>query len=161
MAKIQMTGIDEYIAKLEKIRNPDGLIKRAVYDGAAVLAEAVRKSIDSIPENDGKYVPGNAMIQGLSAAQKQGLREGLGIAHMQNENGYINTKIGFDGYNSVRTKKYPKGQPNALIARAIESGTSRRAKYRFVSRATNSAKAAAIQAMSERMDQDLMNTMEG
>ena len=161
MAKIQMTGIDEYIAKLEKIKNPEGLIKRAVYDGAAVLAEAVRKSIDSIPENDGKFVPGNAMIQGLSAAQKQGLREGLGIAHMQNENGYINTKIGFDGYNSVRTKKYPKGQPNALIARAIESGTSRRAKYRFVSRATNSAKAAAIQAMSDRMDQDLMNTMEG
>lgn len=161
MASIKMQGIDEYIAKLEKIKNPDGLIKRAVYDGAAVLAEAVRKSIDSIPENDGKYVPGNAMIQGLSAAQKQGLREGLGIAHMQNENGYINTKIGFDGYNSVRTKKYPKGQPNALIARAIESGTSRRAKYRFVSRATNSAKAAAIQAMSERMDQDLKNTMEG
>ena len=161
MANLKMQGLDEYIAKLEKIKNPEGLIKRAVYDGAAVLAAAVLKSIDSIPENDGRYVPGNAMIIGLSREQKQGLREGLGIAHMQNDKGYINTKIGFDGYNSVRSKKYPNGQPNALIARAIESGTSRRQKYRFVNKATSSAKAAAEQAMADRMDQDLKNTMEG
>ena len=161
MAKIQMQGIDEYIAKLEKIKNPEGLIKRAVYDGAAVLAEAVLKSIDSIPENNGKYVPGNVMIQGLSREQKQGLREGLGIARMQNDKGFINTKIGFDGYNNVKTKKYPNGQPNALIARAVESGTSRRQKYRFVSKAATSARAAAEQAMADRMDQDLKNTMEG
>lgn len=161
MAKLEMQGMDEYLKKLEKVANPEGMIKRAVYDGAAVLAKAVLEGINSIPENDGKYVPNNAQITGLSAAQKQGLRDGLGIARMQNDKGFIHTKIGFDGYNSVKTKKYPNGQPNSLIARAVESGTSRRQKYRFVSKATTSAKAAAEQAMANRMDQDLKQTMEG
>lgn len=161
MASLKMQGLDEYIQKLEKVKNAEAMIKRAVYDGAAVVAKSVSAAIDQIPENSGEYVPGDGAITGISRDQKRGLKEGLGLAKMQNDSGFINTKIGFDGYNSVRTKKYPNGQPNSLIARAIESGTSRRPKYRFVAKATSQAAAAAEKAMADRLDQDLKNTMEG
>ena len=80
---------------------------------------------------------------------------------MENDNGYINTKIGFDGYNATKTKKYPNGQPNALIARSIESGTSKHQKTPFVRPAISKAKAKAEAAMAASVDKDINNTMEG
>ena len=72
---------------------------------------------------------------------------------MQNENGYINVKLGFDGYNSVKTKKYPKGQPNALIARVTESGSSYRTKTPFIRPAVRATKKAAEQAGQAKIDE--------
>ena len=80
----------------------------------------------------------------MSELEKQGLLEGFGISPMENENGYYNVKLGFDGYNSVKTHKYKQGQPNVLIARITESGSSYRAKTPFIRPAVNSTKNEAI-----------------
>ena len=68
---------------------------------------------------------------------------------MRNTDGVYDVKMGFGGYNSVRTAKYPQGQPNALIARALESGTSFRSKNPFLSRAFNRAKNYSEETMKE------------
>ena len=60
-----------------------------------------------------------------------------------------------DGYNSTVTKKYPKGQPNAMIIRALESGTSFRSRNPVITRATNAAKGAAEAAIQKQMDEEI------
>jgi len=158
MAKLtfQSNGIDTYIKFLDTIgKGSTGMIKRAVYDGAAVIGQSIANGINSLPTAKDQFIPSDLPITGITEAQKRGLLEGGGFAKMQNDNGYINTKWGFDGYNSVKTKKYPNGQPNALIANAVNSGTSRRPKTNFINKAVKSSKAAAEAAMSARFDEDM------
>lgn len=161
MAKWECPEVQQYITQIEAIRKDStGYIKRAVYEGGGVVADAIADAIRGLPTNDGKFVPGDAPISGVSQAQKDGLLEGLGLSKMQNESGYIYTKVGFDGYNEVKTKSFPNGQPNALIARAVESGTSRRPKTRFISKAVKAAKERAEKAMADRLDEDLKKATE-
>lgn len=154
MAKFEFQGLDEYLKVLADLGDKsEGLIKRAVYDGAAEVAKSVEAEILALPENDGFQV--RLPIRGVSKEQKKGLLEGMGFAKMENENGFINTKLGFDGYNEVKTKQFPKGQPNAMIARSINSGSSTRQKDPFMNRAVKAAKAKAENAMASRLDEDI------
>ena len=80
----------------------------------------------------------------------------MGLAPIQEkELGYINTKLGFDGYGSVPTKSHPNGIPNTLLMRSIESGTSFRKKNAVVRRSVNQAKASAVKAMADTIDDEL------
>lgn len=166
MAKFKFEGVDEYVSKLVSLsRVSEGVIKRAVYEGAGIVGDAILDAIRALPETGAGYPKRGYFptqtVRGVTAEQKQGLLDGFGYAKMENDNGYINTKIGFDGYNATKTKKYPNGQPNALIARSIESGTSKHQKTPFVRPAISKAKAKAEAAMAASVDKDINNTMEG
>lgn len=162
MAKITLKGFDKYEKMLAShSKEVDGMIKRAVYDGAGVVLESIESAIQALPTHRFVYVYGGQYIRYLTPEQKQGLLDGLGAAKMRNDNGYINTKIGFDGYNSVVTDMYPKGQPNSLIARSIESGTSLRPKTRFVATAVKSVSKQAEQAMEDSCDNYLKKLLGG
>lgn len=159
MAKLKFQGLEEYEEKLLKLKNlSKEMIGEAVFDGAAVVADAVKQSIQSIPVDE-RYASGNATLYGITSEQKQGLLDGFGIARLQNNNGYMHVKLGFDGYNSVKTKKYPNGQPNSVIARSVNSGTSFRQRIPFVDNAVNSAKSKAEQAMQEKLDESIKDIM--
>lgn len=161
MAKFEFKGATEYIKKIEAVqKSATGCIKRAVYEGAGVVAKGVEDAIAALPSGSTAYVPNGASIYGINDIQREGLLEGLGLAKMQNDNGFINTKLGFAGYNGYKTKKFPNGQPNALIARSLESGTSQRPKTRFVAKAVNASKPKAEKAMAESLDKDLKNLTE-
>lgn len=162
MPKVEFNvdGIEAEIRALEKLHgSARPLIKRSVYEGAKKVGEAMVKAIDALPVYNEHYLSGDLPIYGVTQKQKEGLREGFGFADMKSDNGFINTKTGFDGYNSVRTKHYPKGQPNALIANAINSGTSRRPKTAFVAKAVKASKQNAISAMADQWDKDMKNLM--
>lgn len=156
--KFEFDGLEDYLKQLDDMdKSATGMIKRAVYDGAAVIADAIKGQISALPTNDGDFVPADLPIVGITERQKAGLIEGFGIAKMTNEGGFIGTKVGFDGYNSERTQRYPNGQPNAMIANAINSGTSRRPKTSFVTKAVKSAQGRAVSAMEARFDEDMKN----
>lgn len=157
MATFEFGGIDTYIKQLDKLQaaTKDGVIGKTVYAGADVVANSVRSAIQSLPE--GKE--GDAGLGAVTPAQKRGLLEGFGISKMRDDNGFVNVKLGFDGYNSVKTKKYPKGQPNALIARAVNSGTSFRKKTRFVDKAVTSSKKTAEAAMDAACSREIEKIM--
>ena len=141
MAKFRMNGVDEYVSALVALgRVSNGMIKRAVYDGAGVVADEVRAGINSLPEKEG--------------ITKRGLREGLGLSQMRDDSGYINTSLGFAGVNA-------RGVPNVLMARIMESGTSKVKKHPFIRPALARAKDRAIAAMTASIDKDIKNTMEG
>lgn len=160
MATVTFKGIDAYIGQLKKLQNKsDEVIGRAVYDGAAVVADAIRKEVDAIPiVQNQRGTPANP-IDGVTRTQKKGLQDGFGISPAKNDRGFINVKLGFAGYNKTRTKKYPRGQPNALIARAVNSGTSFRRKRRFVDKAVTASRAKAENAMGKALDVNIEKIM--
>lgn len=157
MATFEFGGIDTYIKQLNKLQadTKAGVIGKTVYAGADVVANSVRSAIQSLPE--GKE--GDAGLGAVTPAQKRGLLEGFGISKMRDDNGFVNVKLGFDGYNSVKTKKCPKGQPNALIARAVNSGTSFRKKTRFVDKAVTASKKTAEAAMDAACSREIEKIM--
>ena len=150
MAKFTSKGLREYERYLENIgKSTPEIIGKGVYTMADVITNSIRAEIDSMPsETDRKglaaYQKKPKEQAPLTESQKKGLQEGLGIAKMQNDNGFLHVKVGFDGYNSIKTKKYPNGQPNAMIARALNSGTSFRPKTAFVDIAVRKARKQAV-----------------
>lgn len=155
MAKIKFGGLEAYERQLMKIQKAaKDCIGKAIYEGAGVVADAVKDSIDSIPVDDRIVKPGQ-VLRGITQEQKDGLRDGFGISKMRDDGGYINVKLGFDGYNSMVTKKYPQGQPNSMIARAVNSGTSFRQRIPFVDNAVRSKKEAAEKKMADAFDEAL------
>ena len=157
MARFEFGGIDNYIKQLNKLQaaTKDDVIGKTVYAGAAVMADAVRATIQALPE--GKE--SEAVFGVITPAQKRGLLEGFGISRIEDDNGFVNVKLGFDGYNSVKTRKYPNGQPNALIARAVNSGTSFRKKTKFMDKTVNSKKKATEAKMAEVCDREIKKAM--
>lgn len=159
MAKMTVFGLDEFSAQLQRIGNGSvDAAKRSIYDGAAILADALKDAIEKLPAiSDSeamrryfKKEPGQ-----ISERQKQGLINGMGIAPMQEKGGVIDTHIGFDGYNEVVTKRYPKGQPNILVARVVESGSSYMKKTPIIRNTVQSAKAKAERAMKDTFEKEI------
>lgn len=165
MAKFKFIGLDGYMDTLSRLSSAEtvkAICGATIYAGADIVADAIRAGIDGLPVVDHRQKGSeSSQLGGITSAQKKGLQEGFGISPMAEENGYYNVKLGFDGYNSVKTKKYPNGQPNSMIARSINSGTSFRAKIPFVDSAVKQNKKKAEQAMKEKSDEEIRKVMEG
>ena len=136
MAKMAVKGLDEYIDKLSKLgsKMPE-VAKRAVKAGVNPLADEVRKQLEKNLQGS-KYSTGD-LLDSLGTTP-------VGV----DKNGVYNAKVGFSGYDR-------KGVPNALKARAMESGTSRQPKKPFVRPAVNRAKKRVLEEMGRSIDMDL------
>lgn len=156
MAKITFPGLRDYELMLSKIEgSTDEMIGRAVYAGAGIVADAVKQGIQSLPVVTGYGTDTNPLPGGVTAAQKAGLLDGFGISKLQDDGGYLNVKLGFDGYNRTRTEMYPQGQPNQLVARGVESGTSWKQKKPFIRPATTRSRKAAETEMKRVLDEEI------
>lgn len=145
MAKVKVgKGISEYTKQMTKLYDISReAIGQTVYHGAAIMAEAMVSEIRALPKNS------------ASPIEKADLIEGFGIARMQTRNNFNNVKLGFKGYNRIKTQKFPNGQPNPMIARSIISGTSFRAKNDFVGRAIRKMEDKVNEAMIAEFDKHL------
>lgn len=152
-----------YIAMLVDLEaDTSAMIKKAVYPAADIIADEIKEGIKALPVlKPGHYfgTPSNP-IDGVTSAQKEGLLDGFGIAKFQQENGGWNVRAGFAGYNNTKTSDNTGYQPNVLIARSVESGTSFRKKHPFVAPAVRRAKDRAKKAMQESLDQSIEETKE-
>lgn len=160
MAKFQFNGLKEYAEYLQRIgANSKEICGAGVYAMAEIVTDEIRKKLDALPTiNEAEAVNTFRKKQkaSLTSAQKKGLQASLGISKIENDNGYWNVKVGFDGYNKVKTQKYPNGQPNVMIARATESGSSVREKTPFVRPAVNASQKRAIEAAKDKVDQKII-----
>ena len=159
MAKMTIQGIDEYALKLSKLGNKSREIAgKAIYAGAEVVADAIKQNIEGLEAVNDKYniiAYKKGEKSKLSESQKEGLKKSFGITKMQKDNdGFYNVKLGFDGYNDVKTKKYPNGQPNQLIARTAESGSTFMDKTPFVRPAVNQTRKQAQDAIQKVIDEE-------
>ena len=162
MAYIRFKGLEEYERKLSQLERAyrEQIAGKAIYAGSAIVADAIKRGIEGLPVVTGYGTQENPLPGGVTAVQKQGLKDGLGIAPMQDDRGYFNVKIGFDGYNRTKTEKYPNGQPNQLVARGVESGTSWKQKKPFVRPAINASRKRAEAKMAEVLDKEIKKIMD-
>lgn len=153
-------GIDNYIRQLQNCADKtENIIKRSAWEGARVVMDAVKAEAQTIPTH-GSTKGSTDIVNGLTPTQKAGVIASLGIAHFRQDGNFLNVKIGSDGYNTVYTKKYPKGQPNAMLIRSLESGTSFRNPYPFVSRAVSKTRGKSIEAMRKQCDEEIKKIMQ-
>lgn len=161
MARMTFKGAKEYEARLSKLgKNSRKIGEKAIYRAAGIVADGIRKEIDALPVRSG-YGSEEHPLRGVTAKGKEGLQEGLGISSIEDKDGFLNVKIGFDGYNSVKTKKYPQGQPNQLVARGVESGASWLVKIRFVSKGVSKSRKTAEQVMNDTINEETEKIMKG
>lgn len=161
MAKITVTGFEAFSEKLGKLamKETERILIRGVYVGAGEVVAALKSAIASLPAEEGSWPFYKKTIVGLSETQKQGLIDGVGIASIEDKNGVINTKVGFNGYNDHVTEHYPKGQPNALVARSLESGSSIGTKHPFVRPTASKARKTITQIMAEEVKKEIEKVM--
>jgi len=161
MARMEIRGFDELELRLSKLADPE-IAKDVVMSGAQPVADEIRKSIEALPEDKFRYLKKNEVFTGVPKQQKQDLLDSLGITPPDIDfDGNTNTKIGFDGYGKIPTKKYPKGVPNQLLARAVESGSSVRKKTPFIRKAVNKSKKLAEAEMQKKLDEKIEIIMKG
>lgn len=101
--------------------------------------DEIQKGINTLPQKTGITV--------------RGLSKGLGKAPILNENGFVNTRIGWDGYNE-------RGVSNHLMATIMEMGTSKvHEKHPFIKPAVSRAKPLAEARMAEVLDEEIKKIM--
>lgn len=152
-------GLDELITKMNRLEIDCTMaIEKSLYDGAGVFAKAVSSELDNIPV-DNNVVHDGEIKRGPSQIQLNGLKASLGIAPFRQKLGEINTSIGFDGRNNLVTKKWPSGQPNQLVAKEVNSGTSYMRKNPFMTRARRKAKQPAFDKMKQTFEKEIEKLM--
>lgn len=170
MGRLKVTGMGEWTLELEKLSNPATgrrIAKKAVYDGAAVMKDAILKAVEGVRETHYQYDSTRPWwgtpdwpVVGLTPEQKAGLLEGFGIAPIKQSGGVWSTKTSFTGFNAAETEAYPSGQPNSLVAARLENGASYRQREPVISNAIKQAKAKAEAAMQATGEAEILKTKE-
>lgn len=161
MATITFKRAEEYIARISKLAasKRDEVVGSAIYGAADIVTNEIRKQLEALPTDEGWGTSGQP-VRGPKKAQKEALEESLGIASLQDDGGFLNVKIGFDGYNRIKSKRWPNGQPNQMVARSIERGTTWMQGHAFVKKAVAASRKAALTAMQDTIDKNIENIME-
>ena len=160
MARIRFSKLDDYVLKLSSIKdNTREIAGKAIYAGAEVVANQVKSNLSTLNTTDDSLALvaySKKTPTYLTVRAKVGLIKSFGVTPMLlDSDGYYNVKLGFDGYNDVITKKHPKGQPNRLIARSCESGSSAMIKQPFMRSAVNTSRKNAETKMAEILDKEI------
>ena len=152
MAKATVLSVDNFIKDIDtRTAAFHQIAGKSLYVGAGIIADALRKNIENLPERAPRLKNGE-ISRGVTKYQKEALLKGMGISKMRNNDGTYDIKIGFQGYDDEKTKAYPKGHPISMIARSVESGTSWLQKTPFIRPAYDKAHASAEEAMKKEIE---------
>jgi len=159
MAKFTVgKGLNEYLEQLGNLEyQADGMAGQAIYEGAKIVADKIHANIASLPVQNGPVK--NGVRRDPTQVEIDGMLQGLGIAKKQVDGGFINVKIGMDGYNAHVTDKYPKGHANAMVARTINAGSTWMNRHPFIDDAVRATKKQAEEAMKEKIEESIKETM--
>ena len=160
---ISTEGMDELSAMLAKLGDKaQEVASKALYEGAGVVANAMKKGTGSISTEPfkGKRVYGYRLA---SPEEKAAVHGKTGIAKFDKNGSEVNTLVGLardSGYVQLGSRKTPVIE----IARSINSGTSFMHKQPVFRKAVSQSKAeaqAAIEAKAEAMFNEIIRNMNG
>ena len=159
MAQIKVEGMEEWIQCLVITEaQTANLCGRSVYPGAKIVAGECKNRLQSLVTDDSLFrfsAMYGKLRKGPTTKQKQALIDSMGIAQMKYHNGAYDVKLGFDGYNGIVSERWPKGQPNAMIARSVNGGTSFMRSQPFMDQTVNATKEKKKKAIAEQFDKEL------
>ena len=141
-----MAEISETLSKLEE-RAP-AVAAKALYEGAGIMADEVKKSADSIRTAPFKWASSSGETRLPSPEEKEIVQQAAaGIAKFDKNGTEVQTSVGFRnaGYAQLKGKTVPIPK----IVNAINSGTSFMKKQPFVRKAATAGGPRAISAMKE------------
>lgn len=186
--RLDLKDLDFFVERLNDLsQNTEKIVKMGMYDGAKLMADALRQNVDSLDRVPDVYLANAVRAAGGSGArdplrkrlggkrgaeaaarwnavegaktgntklpltvkQKNGLRNGLGIAPFRVESNKISTVIGFQGYNEMRSKRWPNGQPNAMIAASCNNGTSHMTRQPFLDNTYRETRSKAVSTIHD------------
>lgn len=165
MAKVELKGMEAYLTELRKAGEATGPVcEAAVYAGAKVVADAIKEKIeelDRVTDAEALAAYEESRPVKISVSQKIGLKESFGVTPIKNQYGMYSAKVGFDGYNDIKSERWPKGQPNQLVARACESGSTAMIKQPFIRTTLKRVQQTAELAMEKAADKKLKEVTGG
>lgn len=165
MAKLDVDGLDDEMNKLRELGEVKliPVLKRVVYRGGAVVADEIRQKISELPTQPNRFLRNGDIFSVFTETNKRDLLNSLGFSKITDSDGGVYSYVGFAGYGSPETvtQQYPKGLPNALLARSIEHGSSVRRRKAFVKPAVKNAKDKAEEAMQAVLDEEIDKLMKG
>lgn len=155
MAKISFSGLDTYMESLRKLgAEADRISGNAIYEGAKILADEIKSGIKQLDVGtESEYEIERREIQ------KEGLEKGFGVSVLKDDDGFMNVLIGFNGYNELKTPKFKDGQPNQMVARIFNSGTSHNRKQPFFDNAVKLTKKRVKLKMQETFEKEVEKIM--
>ena len=142
-----MAEISELLGKLEE-RAP-AVASGALYEGAGVMADEIRKGAETIKTEPFKYTKNGTRMP--SPEEKEIVQTAAaGIAKFNKNGTEVDTSVGFRnaGYAELAGKMVPIPK----IVNAINSGTSFMRKQPFVRRAASKATPKALEAMRKKIE---------
>jgi len=149
--EMKVDGMTEISALLEKMeQQATGIASQALYDGAGIMAEEIRKSAESIKTAPFQYAREGTRLP--SPEEKEiVLAAGAGIAKFNKNGTEVDTSVGYSssGYAELNGKV----KPVPLIVNAINSGTSFMQKQPFIRKAKNSGSPKAMAAMKNKIEE--------
>ena len=172
---IKTEGMDELLRKLQIAGDrAQGIAARGLYKGAGIVADAISNGAKGIATEPFRYATGGRM-RNPSPEEKAALLSAgaAGIAKFDKTGFEVNTAVGYNrsGYAVVswnhmgkaRTNYKVKGggnaKPVAVIANAINSGTSFMTKQPFIRKAISGSTGAAIAAIDSTIDELVSDIM--
>jgi len=163
VAKAKVLLSQEFTLKLKKLGDEfEKVTKKAIFAGAEVIADQVKQNLIALPEGNARKLKKGERFKYVPSQQKKALIDSFGISKMSyDKSGILNVKFGFAGYGKYKSKKYPQGLPNDLLARSVESGSSVRNKTPFFRKAVNARKAEAQRKMEEIINRELNKITKG
>jgi hypothetical protein len=154
MPKMKTTGLNETLKMLESIEgNTDEILEDVLREGAMVTTDEMREQIGNLRTSD-EYEGGDGKRYAKKSDVK-GLFDSLGFAPVRFNDTVVDSHVGFDGYNNDKTKKYPKGHANQMIANAINKGTSFMIAQPFINRTKKAAEAKCNEMMQKKLDEEI------
>lgn len=151
MAHMGVEGMEEYIELLiQTDKQVERMCGRSIYPGAKLISNAVKGALKNVKTDDSyhKLAERYGRKHGITTKQLEGLIVSMGIARMRHRGDTYDVKLGFDGYNSI-------GQPNALIARSLNKGTSFLQAQPFMDTTVAQNQHAVEQAIVNQFEKEL------
>lgn len=158
MARMKFKTGDEFALMLDKLAtDSEPIAKKAIYEGAKIVTDEIRNNLETLPSDKFRRLntSKNEIFSGVPDVQKSDLSQSLGITPIERYGNGFDAHIGFDGYGKYKTKKYPKGVPNQLLARSVENGSEVRAATPFISPAIKKKRREAIKKMETVVEAEI------
>lgn len=151
--QMKVDGMVELSETLTKLGDSaPAVAAQALYEGAGLMAEEIRKGAETIKTAPFKYAkPGETRLP--SPEEKQiVLDAGAGIAKFDRNGTEVDTSVGYrsSGYADLNGKT----KPIPLIVNSINSGTSFMKQQPFIRQAARKGSPKAIKKMTQKIESE-------
>ena len=149
---MKVDGMEQISQTLSELQEgAEKIAALALYDGAGIMSEEIKKSAERITTAPFVYASGNNTR--LPSPEEKAIvtAASAGIAKFDKNGSEVNTSVGYkaSGYAFLAGRR----KPIPVIVNAINSGTSFMRKQPFIRRAASSGAAKSIEAMKAKIDE--------